>query len=170
VLGEMDEQLDVGGLVEGRHLLDGRAERGPVEDLETGLGVEHLGQGRDEQGPHEMAEQDDDLARLVAGAVRLGDRPVGPDLHRTLDPVTLAERADYLVTGHHRRGQRAQLGQVRGQIRVGVADHIPAAAASPASIDPPLRDSSVEISRSNAGLTGMSPPITSASLSTVTLW
>ena len=43
------------------------------------------------------------------------------------------------------------------------------AAASPASIDPPLRDCSVEVSRSNAGLIEMSPPITSASLSTVTL-
>ena len=43
------------------------------------------------------------------------------------------------------------------------------AAASAASIDPPLRDCSVEVSWSNAGLTGMSPPITSASLSTLTL-
>ena len=43
------------------------------------------------------------------------------------------------------------------------------AAASPASIDPPLRDWSVEVSRSNAGLIEMSPAITSASLSTVTL-
>jgi len=131
-LGEMDEQFDVEGLVEGRHLPDGRAERGGVEGLEAGLGVEHVGQGWDEQGPDEMAEQDDDLVRLVAGAVRLGDRPVGPDQHRPLYPVTLAERAGHLVTGHHRRRQRAQLGQVRGQIRVGVADHVPAGAVSPA--------------------------------------
>src|SRR5580698_4920934 len=114
----MDEQFDVEGLVEERHLPDGRAECGPVEGLEAGLSVEHLGQGRDEHGPDEMAEQDDDLVRLVAGAMRLGDRPVGPDQYRPLDPVTLAERTDYLVAGHYRRRQRAQLGQVRGQIRV----------------------------------------------------
>src|SRR2546426_244863 len=53
-LGEMDEQFDVEGLVEGRHLPDGRAERGGVEGLEAGLGVEHVGQGWDEQGPDEM--------------------------------------------------------------------------------------------------------------------
>jgi len=38
-----------------------------------------------------------------------------------------------------------------------------------ASIDPPLRDCPVEVSRPNAGLTGMSASITSASLSTATL-
>jgi hypothetical protein len=136
VLGEMDEQLDVEGLVEGRHLPDGRAERGGGEGLEAGLGVGHLGQGRDEQGPDEMAEQDDDLVRLVTGAMRLGDRAAGPGQHRPVDPVTLAERAGHLVTGHQRRRQRAQLGQVRGQIRVGVADHVPAGAVRPRRIGP----------------------------------
>ena len=33
-----------------------------------------------------MAEQDDDLVRLTAGAVRLGDRAVGPDQHRPSIP------------------------------------------------------------------------------------
>jgi hypothetical protein len=127
-LGEMDKQLDVEGLVERRHLPDGRGERSRVERLEAGLGVEHRGQRRDEQRPDEVAEQDDDLVRLVAGAVRLGDRAVGLDQDRALDPVTLAERAGHLVPGRDRRRQRAQLGQVRGQVRVGVADHVPAGA------------------------------------------
>ena len=43
-LSEMDEQLDVEGLIEGGHQLQGRAERGPVEGLEACLGVEHVGQ------------------------------------------------------------------------------------------------------------------------------
>jgi hypothetical protein len=46
---------------------------------------------------------------------------------------------------------------------------MPAGAVRPASIDPPLRDCSVEVSRPNAGPTGVPPAITSASLSTVTL-
>ena len=82
-----------------------------------------------------MAEQDDDLVRLTAGAVRLGDRAVGPDQHRPLDPVPLAERADDLVPGHRRR-QRAQLSQVRGQVRVGIADHMPAGAVRPRRAGP----------------------------------
>lgn len=105
VLGEVDEELNVEGLVKRRHLAQDRAERRLVEGLEAGLGVEHAGQGRDEQGADEMTEQDDDLVRLAAGALRLGDRPVRPDQHRPFDPVTLAERAGHLVAGHYRRRQ-----------------------------------------------------------------
>ena len=45
-----------------------------------------------------------------------------------LDPVTLAERAGYPLTGH----QRAHLGQVRGQVRIDVTDHVPARRRPPA--------------------------------------
>ena len=152
VLGEMDQQLDVEGLVEGRHLADDRPERGPVEGLETGLGIEHMGQGRDQHGPDEMPEQDDDLVGLVAGTVRLGDRPLRPDQHRPLDPVTLAERGDHLVPGHHRRRQRAQLGQVRGQVRVGVADHMAAGAIRPRRTGP---DRGGQPSQDRSALTGL---------------
>ena len=106
-----------------------------------------------------MAEQDDDLVRLVAGAVRLGDRPLGPDQHRPVDAVTLAERADHLVTGHHRRRQRAQLGQVRGQIRVGVADHMPPDAVRPRRIGPDRGGQPGQYRSALAGLLGRDQPV-----------
>ena len=106
-----------------------------------------------------MAEQDDNLVRLVAGAMWLGDRPVGPDQHRPLDPVALAERTGHLVTGHHRRRQRAQLGQVRGQIRVGVADQTPARAVRPRRIGPDRGGQPGQYRSALAGLLGRDQPV-----------
>ena len=86
----------------------GRAERSGVEGLEASLGVEHMGQRRDEHGPDEMAEQDDDLVWLVAGAVRLGDRPV------VLMPMVFVVHVAMLVL--HRRVEvlvLVSLGQVQ---------------------------------------------------------
>ena len=126
--------------------------------LNAGLRVEHVGQRRDEHGPDEMAEQDDDLVRLVAGAVRLGDRPVGPDQHRAVDPVTLAERARHLVIGHHRCGQRAQLRQVRRQVRVGIAGHMPAAAVRVRRTGPDRSGQPGQYGSALAGLLGRGQP------------
>ena len=125
-LGQPDEQLDVEGLVERRHLRQHRGERRRVEGLEPGLGVEHVRQRRDEHHPDEVPEQDDDLVRLVAGAARLDRGPVGAHEDGAVHPVPLAERADHPVTGDDRRRQRAELGQVRRQVGVGVADDVPA--------------------------------------------
>ena len=134
LLRQVDQELDVEGLVERGHLREHRLQCRRVEGLQSRLRVGYVRELGDECRSDCMSEQHDDLVGLAGGTERLTHRSTGLHEHRLGHAVPLTEHGDRRrrVTGptrgrrpQDRRRECAELGKVGREVRIRVGHHVP---------------------------------------------